>query len=419
MAKPNIVLITVDCLRKDHLHFLTETLKIPHISFENVFSNAPFTAFSVPSFLTSKYPPLLHPRRTIASYLKEEGYETAAFVPNVMLIHPKVRKCKLQSHFDIYKSYLHSDPKGVLIRGIDRSLTEIIDFMSCNFIEKYNLNHVGALLNRLMGYYPFTKWITEEDISCLIRDAKNFLSSTSEPFFLWIHTMDVHEPYTPPDSFTSPDLLNQKKIVNRRLRYTRNWVSKEDVDKLHRLYINEIKYTDFHLSKFIDKILKNNTIVILSADHGEQFLEHGDVAHRNWNLHDEQIHVPFLIFGLKNNNYNTERFSSLVDLLPTILDIADMEVDNEGLMGKSVLSSPESKSIFLTGGSGLLRSWRGTDILDGVRTKNWKLFNDRGNWRLYDLKNDPNERVNIYDSRPEQAELLHHLIDIYKKNRNI
>ena len=100
----NIVLITVDCLRANHLKYMTKTLKKePKTIFTNAFSNAPETAHSVSSFLTSCYPPINHSRKNIADILKERNYATAAFVPNAALLSLSCRNLRIGHGFDIFK----------------------------------------------------------------------------------------------------------------------------------------------------------------------------------------------------------------------------------------------------------------------------------------------------------------------------
>jgi len=416
----NIVLITVDCLRYDHLKYMKRTLSIPHISFDNIFSNAPFTAFSVTSFLTSKYPPLKRPHRTVASILKEHGYSTAGFVPNVMLIHPKVRKLKIQNGFDVYESYLRDDPTGLIIRAIDRGMTELIDIAGM-FIDKFGMNTVGEIINKIIGYYPFTVWVTEQNAQRIIGDAWKWLKNTKEPYFLWVHLMDVHEPYMPPVEYLS---LPEKTmyIVNRRLRYTRFWLSDNDVKNLHTLYIDEIKYVDDELYLFINAMISKGAIVILTADHGEQFKEHGGIAHHNWNMHDEQIHVPFLVFGVDKKT-DTNKMASLIDLTPTILDLSGIEITEDmGLCGQSLFDKNyREKPVFLAGGSSLLRSWRCMDVLYGIRTKKWKLFKFKDEWVMYDLEKDPMEKHNIINNDEYETikQSLFYLIKDFRRKKDV
>ena len=416
----NIVLITVDCMRYDHLKYMKKTLSIPHISFNNVFSNAPFTAFSVPSFLTSKYPPLERPHRTVASILKEYGYSTAGFVPNVMLIHPKVRKLRIQRDFGVYKSYLRDDPSGLVIRAIDRGMTELIDIAGM-VIDKIGIKSIGKAINKLIGYYPFTVWVTEQDAHNIIMDGWKWLKEAKEPYFLWLHLMDVHEPYMPPLAYLS---LSEKTmyVVNRRLRYTRFWLSDDDVEKLHTLYIDEIKYVDDELYAFITALLSKGAIVILTADHGEQFGEHGGIAHFNWNMHDEQIHIPFIVFGVDGTK-NTDKMASLIDMMPTILDLAGVEItDDMGLCGQSLFDENyREKPVFLAGGSGLLRSWRGIEVLYGVRTRKWKLFKFKDKWVMYDLEKDPMEKCNVIDDEEysDIKDMLFYLIKMYRRKKDV
>ena len=207
--------------------------------------------------------------------------------------------------------------------------------------------------------------------------------------------MDVHGPYIPPNEYNSID-KKTTIIVNKRLRYSKNWLPKEDVDILHKLYIDNIKYVDYSISKFLNEINPKDTIVLISSNHGEQFLEHGGIAHKNSNMYDEQLHIPLLI--LNYDNKINDNLVSLIDIAPTIMYLTN--IDTSSFVGKCVLKNEKEKPIFFTGYD---NNW---NVLYGIRTREYKLFRGKNGWEMYNLVNDHNEQNNIYDGEKNKTIML-------------
>ena len=113
----NIILISIDCLRADHLHCMgykkNITPTIDHLAkngilFKYAFSNAPYTPYSIPSFIASKIPPLHgNIKQTIAMVLKNYGYRTASFNPNPIIFSELFEGCNITNGFDIYDIMLN------------------------------------------------------------------------------------------------------------------------------------------------------------------------------------------------------------------------------------------------------------------------------------------------------------------------
>jgi len=393
MDKKNIILITVDCLRADHLKYMKKLMERKNkIVFENMFSNATYTGLSVPSFLTSTYPPLEKPKATIAYYLKEYGYQTAAFVPNALLLDNRYRVFRIERGFDFYKNYLREDISGNALRAIDKLMTGLRDILSS--LSGHIPRIVLRALQKAAGFIPLTVWVPYPRAEKVLNDATEWIKSTKKPFFTWIHIMDVHGPYMPPEDYRSVD-GRKTIIVNKRLRYSRTWLPKEDVDILHELYIDNIRYTSDSINNFIDAVADENTVIFVTADHGEQFLEHGGIGHITSSMYDEQLHIPLLILN-SGFNKNEKKLISLVDISPTIAYLAGVKI--EGFAGDNVLSENyKEKPVFFAGYD---RKW---NVLYGIRTKEWKLFRGVNGWELYDLKRDPHENNNIYSNNKEVA----------------
>jgi len=154
-----------------------------------------------------------------------------------------------------------------------------------------------------------------------------------KPFFLFLHTFQVHDPYTPPEQYK--DLFRQRdgaEIGETSPRVLRDLVA----------YDQEIRYTDDLLKAFFEFLrerrLLDNTVIIVTADHGEEFFEHGQWGHGR-NLFDEVTHVPLVLWGpgrIPQNERNTQTVGH-IDLMPTILALAGVSVPAQAT-GRNILA---------------------------------------------------------------------------------
>jgi arylsulfatase A-like enzyme len=141
-------------------------------------------------------------------------------------------------------------------------------------------------------------------------------SHAADPMFLFVHTYEVHNPYEPPRSY--------------RERFAAP-ASAKAVEIDSALYDAEIAYTDVELASLLDALREarvlENAVVIVTADHGEEFGEHGGRYH-GAHLHDEVLHVPLLILasGMLPDGVRRNGPAGLVDLLPSVLDLAALPV---------------------------------------------------------------------------------------------
>jgi len=163
-----------------------------------------------------------------------------------------------------------------------------------------------------------------------------------ERFFLFLHYFDIHYDYVPPapyDTMFDPDYTGtidgrnfiERSDVNPKM-------DKRDLDHIRALYDGEIRFTDEHVGRVLDKLaalgLLEKTVVLLVSDHGDEFFEHGNKGHHR-TVYDEVIHVPFVLRlpGKAHAGQRVEDQVSLVDVLPTLLESAAIAVppDAEGI----------------------------------------------------------------------------------------
>ena len=244
-------------------------------------------------------------------------------------------------------------------------------------------------------------------------------SSNDRPRFLYLHYRDVHEPYAPPPPYheaflpegTEPkiDILYKSRIPED-LAHIDVWKSQYD---------GEILYTDTILEGTFALFEKRglrpeNTIFIITADHGEEFLDKhpgdmGGIGHGR-TLYNELIHVP-LILSLPNaaGRKTIEAAVELNDILPTLIDVLDLRINAEHqAQGRSLMPLIRGENIpdrpVLSGG----RRKRGAIIEDGWKYLRMALDEEKGQGNpfkeeLYDLRSDPGETVDLIDRESARA----------------
>jgi len=436
----NVVLITIDSLRADHLSCYgytrntspnLDSLAKKGVLFLQAISNGGGTPEAFPSILASTYPypygnvhvdyrNILKNTVTIADVLKENGYRTAAFHSNPFLS----RLYGYDRGFNTFEDNL---------RGTPTFFKEII-----NRKIRYILGRNGKLFNFLgeiiRSYVASRKPPLRADK--INWKAISWVRSHPYKFFIWLHYMDVHYPYMPPKEYLSKLHLRPiSKLEMFRLQkkiFSQADLSEVELETLINLYDAEIRYVDDNIKLFLDKLeemsILSNTIIVVTADHGNEFGEHERFGF--WTLYDNVIHVPLIINGPKiGENIVVKDQVSLLHIAPTIIDLSGLQkienfrgesllpmVKGEKQTSKAVISvSIHPASIFPT-----------KDRIISYRTENWKYIHtilyDGGNVKreLYDLRSDPGERKNIIEKEAEKAKeleskVLRHILMVQKE----
>jgi len=372
-AKPNynVIFIVIDALRAGHLsgngyqpeYFETispnlDNLAREGIDFKKGFCHVSWTLPSHFTMFTSLYPSvhgMTKPGRLpdeftlLAEVFKRNDYRTGGFVSGGYV----------KSKF-----------------GFDRGFDVYVDKM----------DEAPSLTQRAL------QWLDENQ---------------GEIVFIFMHCHEPHVPYDPPEEYRISDdytwehmwvgsvLFNQKYSLKERTEiYNRENYRKKVIE----LYDAEIHYVDRVLGQFFDKLKETNlfddTLIVLTSDHGEEFMDHGGWSH-GW-LYDESINIP-LIMKLpgKFRKYNHKIVDTPVghiDLMPTILQLTNLPFDDYPLQGKSLMpiikgKAQDEKYIFLAK-KGLI----------GLRTAEYKFIIDQRkniSYELYHLKKDPEEWNNL------------------------
>ncbi|MBW2268524.1 MAG: sulfatase [Deltaproteobacteria bacterium] len=245
------------------------------------------------------------------------------------------------------------------------------------------------------------------------------------PFFLFLHYYDVHSDYRSLPRYERELVRRYKGPVNgstkQLLRYERGEVVFDNQGKRNLVdrYVAGIRQMDDGVGALLAKLdelgLVENTLVVLTSDHGEEFLEHDGVLHGR-TLHEEVVRVPLILRGPGVPiGQELGGLASLVDVVPTVLSLlglpAPAEVDGVDLSQYFTAGLPAERSVFSEADHKNERN----DALRGIRRGDWKLVLDRfnGELALYDLAADPGERDDVSERRPEVVRELRAGLDAF------
>ena len=380
---PNVILILCDTLRTNHLscygyHRKTspfiDSLGGKGLFFETCYSTASRTGPSISSLFTSLYPGfhgavnsidgwdmkafLRKENRTMAEILRDNGFHTHAVFSNV-----------------------NASPRFGYHQGFDN--------------------------------YSFTNNPSARQVRLQALEALRTLKK-KKPFFLYLHFMDPHSPYWPPEPFNNHfDPQYKGKVTGAshkqldRIMVGKEKASAMDLEHLMAQYDSEILYFDSELRALFADLkssrLLEDSVMIFTADHGEEFFDHGKLLH-GYTLYQEQLRVPLIILG---KDMPTRRIStpvSQLDLLPTLLKWLSIKEEGQFqgrditplLEGRKMVSTPlfaeaSLKAVF-------------TIRLKSVIKDGWKYIYDLldKTEELYNLKEDPREKINLAGKNPDQ-----------------
>ena len=252
------------------------------------------------------------------------------------------------------------------------------------------------------------------------------------PFFLFAYFWDPHFDFLPPapydEMFAAPDAeridlssFDTNPAIHQNMsEQAKGWILAQ--------YAGELRWTDEHLGRFFDLLrrleLWNDTLVIVTADHGEEFFDHGEKGHKN-NLHAETVRVPLIVkYPGQREGRRDGRLVSLVDIAPTVFALAGVEVD-QPLHGRSLLSPEDDPERAIFYELRQLQYYRGPEgerfsqggRWGGVRQGDLKLIwfekdaQTKRILKLYDVRQDPGETKLVSDAHPGRTQQLLQLFE--------
>ncbi|MGA8185336.1 MAG: sulfatase-like hydrolase/transferase [Terriglobia bacterium] len=370
-SSPNVVLVTIDTLRADHLAcYGYDRIKTPHIDqlaksgvrFANAFTPVPITLPSHTALMTGQYPmatgvhdfsgnKLPPGSMTLARVLQSHGYSTAAFIGSAALDS----RFGLNQGFDTYYDHFNlGHSREIHLDEIERRGDKVVD---------------QAL-----------KWLE---------------SHRQKPFFIWVHLYDPHAPYDPPEPYA---------------RLYRN-----------HPYDGEIAFADAQVGRLFDYLkrqhLYENSLIVLASDHGESLGEHGEKTH-GFFIYNATLHVALIVRVPGDPPRVVQQGVSLVDVMSTVLQALKV-TRPASVQGQSLLSlmlgHPSGRDsgqyaenyapLIHFGWNRLLGlEWRGMQYIETTRPE------------LYDLKADPHELHNLFSTHQALAhEMNERLQDLIRR----
>ena len=399
---PNLLLVSIDTLRADHLGTygyplptsptIDARLAGEGVTFTDAYSQSPKTTPSHMTLLTSLYPSVhgvelwengkpahvLNPAvHTLAEVLENAGYATAAFTGGAQI-----------------------DPA----RGFDQG---------------FDLYTVGGQRRRALRWLGRHRW---------------------ERFFVFYHTYDVHDPYLPPDEYIrlfDPDYRGRVLDAVHRLRAQggmsvpawegisrRFWDSVDrndprDVRFVERLYDAGIRRMDGEtIRPLLDRLdqlgLGRDTLVVFTSDHGEAFGEHGQFQHDD--LYAGTLRVPLVLRwpGRLPAGLRIGSRGRLIDVMPTILELLGVSAP-PSLQGRSL--TPLLHDAYAGPGvEGAVSEYSDARVYESLRRGGLSYIVDGPEERLFDLLRDPGERQNVLATRPAEAAAMRATLEGWRRN---
>lgn len=396
----NILFIIVDTLRADHLPLYGyRKIETEHLDrfardavrFEKAFSNASWTRPSFASSLTGRYPSshrtvtkfdsLPDELLTLPEVLQEAGYLTCGMVTNFNL----APFFNFHQGFDLYR-YLEPD----FVLGAGDQAAKLLLLQVLRRVDDKAHDRLGRV----------RKGSDYQDAEAVNRSIFAFLDrEPPRPWFLFVGYMDPHDPY-----YAHPyDGSGQSRAARQK-------PDPKEAPRLRDLYDGEIAYWDRQFGRLLAELkrrgLYDDLTMVVTADHGEEFMEHGGFWHGT-TLYDEQVHVPLLLKLPQNRQGGTtvSHWVESIDVMPTLLQQAGVEPP-AGLQGKSLFAGSEQVFAEENLEGNVLESLRyrrqGSELK--VITANTDNPRGLGPLELYRVDIDPGERNDLSSSEKKLAE---------------
>jgi len=378
--QPDIVLITLDAARSgqfSHAGYPRQTTpKIDAFAqeavvFTEAFALAPYTLCSVPTMITglsfldhgvtSRGDVLSGDVVTLAEYLAAAGYRTAAF---------------------------STTPNNSSAKGMDQGYQEF--FERWKGVDRKTARDPHYLTRRVL------QWLDDQD--------------GSQPIHLQIHFIPPHGPYAPApqfDRFTDPEYAGPCEGRSKTIQDIESGripVDTACLENIVALYDGNLLAADDAVGQLLDALRArerwSETVVLITSDHGEAFLEHGRMGH-NSTVFDEMLHVPFILrtpAWMDTSRVDPDRLATLADIVPTLLSTASIQplspLEGVNLLTNDADTTVNDPRFFVAANTG-------KPPLMGLRTHRWKLLlYSPGHGALFDLANDPMEEENLRFDNP-------------------
>jgi arylsulfatase A-like enzyme len=401
------LLLTIDAWRASHASFMPDAVgeHTPNLAelaeegtvFSQTVSHGPATPYAFPSIFTSTLPldyggyeQLSDERTLVSEALQEAGWSAAGVHANPWL----GEKYGYGRGYDVYR-----DVGEFGLPGLERGRQFLLDNFS---LDSPVYRAAQSLYRTVQGPLRMLGGGDAAEIEV----ARKALEKSSDETFVWTHLLEPHAPYTPPkrhrEAVGVPDTDATPSQLVTRAQHSPEAFTEREREVVRGLYAASVRHADEKAGRLLD-VVDDDTLVIVTADHGEALFEHGQVGHEPA-LYDELTHVPLLVRppgGAAEGLVETQ--ARHLDIAPTILDYADAEppasyrgrslrpaVEGEGMSDEVAISEVASSATE----PGRLAP---EELQVAARTPARKLIHADGEVRGFDLQTDPGEREPIAD----------------------
>ncbi|MFW5950303.1 MAG: sulfatase [archaeon] len=428
----NAVLITVDSLRADTLGTYNDEWNTPVMDslaesgtvFDRAFATGNWTPFSFPSILASRSVFAdsgdigVDGAPTLAATLSDAGISTGGF---------NAANGFLTSHwgyddgFDEFEPFVASVGSSIYSRYLATHPT----VEAWLHLATSPARRLSAWLQGKDDDRPF---LDTSRMFAVEKAAISFLEETESPFFLWVHYMDTHTPSVPAPRYireVSEDLLGTHRLLHAHARTGLGWdVGERMLADLRTLYQAATHQVDASIGRLLEALsatgAKDETAVVLAGDHGEEFQEHGHLAHYP-KLYDELLRVPLVVDVPGAENRRIGEQVALDAIPPTVADLLGAETPPEWKGDTHTPSvfhcdtPPDGPVVSVTvrgeevTAQPIPRSLDDGDLLVSVRNRDWTYIEnvDAGDVELYYRPADPAEQNDLSaDPTADQQQMI-------------
>lgn len=422
MKYPNIIIIIIDTLRDDYSKPLKEKLKkFDFIAYENAIAPAPWTVPSHASIFTGLYPILhkahetkdkkgfgirLKHNNTLSKILSSLGYNTYLFTANPY-IRPSLGFRGFNDFYEIGgwspRISILSYDDIILLENLKRevnsnmvNLIRTLLFKHPSLLVKGAISKIFSPLNHIYVRVAslFNGWPLDKGTKRFIKLLRGLRFDSDSPSFMFINLLEVHEPY-----FLGDTAMEVPKNLMSR------YIDPNYVKKWRQIYPKEVEYVS---QKIVDilRILKekgifDNSLIIITSDHGQLLGEHGRIGHGTF-LYDELLRIPLLIKYPKDLQLGitekTEEYISLVSLKSFILSVIENRINDDSILYSKTVFAESYGIGGVTVNPQTEEEKRNIEQLEKYRIaiyyKNFKGIFNVTDWRFEKIKSyDPNIEV--------------------------
>ncbi len=462
--KPHVIFVLVDTLRADHLSLYgysrktspyLERLAESGVVFSQALASSTWTKPSVASLFTSLHPSAHRAKGnqdflsgsvvTLAEVLRDAGYATLGVTANP-LIAPTFGFTQgfMDFHSPETISPFRFTSLGRVARQLSNRLRAAERRDQLGLLPSERTAGVGQTSDEVHAREPRSE--VGKSVRLSIRDATTWVAEKAfgervgalppgdgiteialkmaarnrdaQSLFLYVHYIDPHDPYSPPPPFDEAFSHQRESAVrfpgvaateSVHLESDKEWVA-DNVD----LYDGEILFVDDQIGRLFAGLeelgLLEDAIVVVTSDHGEEFLDHGGKTHGR-TLYQEVLRVPLIMGwpGLENPGRFVDAPVGLIDLMPTILDLIGVQIP-DSISGRSLVSDVSLENDF----ESKVAYFGEVKLLETARVDDLKIIRNRdqlGSEEIYNLKVDPLEMNNLAENPDIGLDSLRLLLD--------